>query len=62
MKTQGLKDEYVTVKEYLEKLKYIHEQSALLGPSLMKLQKVHEDILSKATNAETVYRALYTQL
>jgi hypothetical protein len=42
--------------------KDIHEQSALLGPSLLKLQQVHEDILSKATNAETIYRTLYNQL
>ena len=62
LKTQGLKEEYATTKEYLQNLKYIHEQSALLNPSILKLQTIHGTILSKFEAAEKLYQGLYGEL
>jgi len=62
MKTQGLKDDYRTVRGYLQNLKTLHEEGSTIPSNMIRLITVHNDVLLKCGRTEKQMEELYLKL
>ena len=62
MKTQGLKDDYRTVRGYLQNLKTLHEEGSTIPSNMIRLITVHNDVLLKCGRTEEQMEELYLKL